>query len=238
MQEYLEACKAVTTHGVAGEVKVELWCDSAAFLSGFSRLYRGPQGQNPIGLVKVRPHKNMALLTLEGVHDPETARELVGTVFYIARAEAKLPRGHYFQADLIGRPRVDAASGRIYGVITAVTRPAAQDIYTVRDETGAETLFPAVQPILPPVDPDNGRELADPHPAMFTEAANGDRPGACVSPSPPSSRTCASRSWTRASWAGRPARASSRPIATRSGTIPSTARNRWTTTPTAAAAAW
>ena len=51
MQEYLEACKAVTTHGIAGEVKVELWCDSAAFLSGFSRLYRGPQGQNPSSFV-------------------------------------------------------------------------------------------------------------------------------------------------------------------------------------------
>lgn len=176
MQEYLEACKAVTTHGIAGEVKVELWCDSAAFLSGFSRLYRGPQGQNPIGLVKVRPHKNMALLTLEGVHDPETARELVGTVFYIARAEAKLPKGHYFKADLLGLPVVDAASARVYGTITSVTHPAAQDIYTVRDENGAETLFPAVKPFLKQVDLENGRVLVEPIPGMFTEAENGDRP--------------------------------------------------------------
>ena len=164
MQEYLEACKAVTTHGIAGEVKVELWCDSAAFLAGFHRLHRGPAGQDPIGLVKVRPHKNMALLTLEG------------TVFYIARAEAKLPKGHYFQADLIGLPVVDADSGRVYGTVVSVTHPAAQDIYTVRDETGAETLFPAVKPFLKQVDLENGRVLVQPIPGMFTEAENGDRP--------------------------------------------------------------
>lgn len=176
MQDYLEACKAVTTHGVAGELKVELWCDSAAFLAGFSRLYRGPQGQGPIGLVKVRPHKNMALLTLEGVHDPGTARGLVGTVFYIARAEAKLPKGHYFQADLIGLPVVDAGSGRVYGVIETVSHPAAQDIYTVRCPDGSQALFPAVKPFLKQVDIPGGRVLVEPIPGMFGPAESGDEP--------------------------------------------------------------
>ena len=27
MQQYLEAGKVVTTHGVRGEMKLELWCD-------------------------------------------------------------------------------------------------------------------------------------------------------------------------------------------------------------------
>ena len=176
MQEYLEACKAVTTHGVAGEVKVELWCDSAAFLAGFTRLYRGPQGQGPVDLVKVRPHKNMALLTLGGVSDPETARELVGTVFYIARSEAKLPRGHYFQADLLGLAVVDADTGRVYGSIARVSRPAAQDIYTIRGENGAEYLFPAVKPFLKQVDIAGGRVLVQPIPGMFGGAESGDEP--------------------------------------------------------------
>ena len=71
---------------------------------------------------------------------------------------------------------VDAASGRVYGTITSVTHPAAQDIYTVRDENGAETLFPAVKPFLKQVDLENGRVLVEPIPGMFTEAENGDRP--------------------------------------------------------------
>ena len=30
MQQYLEAGKVVTTHGVRGEMKLELWCDGVA----------------------------------------------------------------------------------------------------------------------------------------------------------------------------------------------------------------
>ena len=55
MKQYLEACKAVSTHGVAGEIKVELWCDDAAFLSRFGHLYRGEAGQGPLELIHVRP---------------------------------------------------------------------------------------------------------------------------------------------------------------------------------------
>lgn len=32
MQQYLEAGKVVTTHGVRGEMKLELWCDGVNFL--------------------------------------------------------------------------------------------------------------------------------------------------------------------------------------------------------------
>ena len=31
MQQYLEAGKVVTTHGVRGEMKLELWCDGVNF---------------------------------------------------------------------------------------------------------------------------------------------------------------------------------------------------------------
>lgn len=175
MEQYLEACKAVSTHGVAGEVKVELWCDSAAFLSKFSRLYRGRQGQSPIGLIKARPHKNMALLTLEGVHDMDAARALVGTVFYIDRSEAKLPAGHYFQADLPGCQVVDADNGQCYGVIKEVSQPAAQPIWTVEDAEGKLCFFPAIKPFLVKVEVEEGRALVRPIPGMFSEPEEGDK---------------------------------------------------------------
>ena len=38
MQKYLEAGKVVTTHGVRGEMKLELWCDGVAFLKKVVRL--------------------------------------------------------------------------------------------------------------------------------------------------------------------------------------------------------
>ena len=44
MQQYLEAGKVVTTHGVRGEMKLELWCDGVDFLKKAGRLYPSAQG--------------------------------------------------------------------------------------------------------------------------------------------------------------------------------------------------
>lgn len=175
MEQYLEACKAVSTHGIAGEVKVELWCDSAAFLSKFKTLYRGRQGQAPIGLIKARPQKNMALLKLEGINDMDAARALVGTVFYIDRTEAKLPKDHYFQADLPGCQVIDADDGHSYGVVKQVSQPAAQTIYTVEGTDGKLYFFPAVKPFLVKVEAAESRVLVRPIPGMFSEAEEGDK---------------------------------------------------------------
>ena len=175
MKQYLEACKAVTTHGVTGEIKVELWCDSVAFLSKFSYLYRGSQGQNPVKLVKARAHKNMGLITLEGVNDMDAARALVGTVFYIDRNEVKLPKDHYFQADLPGCKVIDADHGKCYGTIKEVSQPAAQTIYTVAGEDGNTYMFPAIKPFLVRVEAEEGRVLVRPIPGMFSEAEEADK---------------------------------------------------------------
>ena len=102
MQQYLEAGRIVTTHGVVGEVKVELWCDSAAFLAACKRVYFSAQGGQAHRLLMVRAHKGMALVKLEGVTDMDQARALIGRVLYIDRADAHLPKGACFVQDLIG----------------------------------------------------------------------------------------------------------------------------------------
>ena len=50
MQKYLEAGKVVTTHGVRGEMKLELWCDGVAFLKKVGRLYTTSSSKSsPLG---------------------------------------------------------------------------------------------------------------------------------------------------------------------------------------------
>ena len=44
MQNYLPACKIVSTHGVRGEMKALPLCDGAAFLAKFKRLFATAQG--------------------------------------------------------------------------------------------------------------------------------------------------------------------------------------------------
>ena len=80
MQKYLEAGKVVTTHGVRGEMKLELWCDGVAFLKKVGRLYTTPQGGRCYKITSIRPQGQMALLQLEGVGDMDAARALRGQV--------------------------------------------------------------------------------------------------------------------------------------------------------------
>ena len=177
MQQYLEVCKAVTTHGVAGEVKVELWCDDAAFLGRFKRLYRGPQGQAPIAVTKVRAHKNMALVTFEGVNDMDAARALRGQAFYFDRGDVHLAPGRWYVADLIGCEVRDADTGKVYGVVTNVSRPGPQDIYTVKAPDGREYMFPGVDALLKERNPPDGYITVTPIPALFADRPGSERTG-------------------------------------------------------------
>ena len=43
-KEFLEIGKIVGTHGIRGEVRVELWCDSGEFFSYFKKLYLDSKG--------------------------------------------------------------------------------------------------------------------------------------------------------------------------------------------------
>lgn len=176
MQDYLEVGRVVTTHGVRGEMKVELWCDGADFLAGFSTLYLSANGGAPQAVTAVRPHKGMALLTLKGVESIEAARAYIGRVLYISRKDAKLPAGKYFLQDLIGLEVRDAATGRVYGTVKEVTHPAAQDIYTVLTPAGEECRFPGVPEFLKQLHPEEGYLLISPIPGMFGAAESGDAP--------------------------------------------------------------
>lgn len=40
-KDRIEAGKLINTHGIAGEVKVEVWLDSPKFMKSFRRFYMG-----------------------------------------------------------------------------------------------------------------------------------------------------------------------------------------------------
>ena len=61
MQQYLAAGTVVTTHGVRGEMKLELWCDGVDFLKKAGRLYPSAQGGNAYKINGVRPQGQVAL---------------------------------------------------------------------------------------------------------------------------------------------------------------------------------
>lgn len=175
MQDYLEACRIVAAHGVRGEVKAELCCDSVAFLAKNKTLYWDSEGRQPVAVLGVRAQEPLALVRLAGVEDMDSARALRGKMLYMARGAVKLPKGRYFIQDIIGCTVADAETGAEYGKVKSITHPAAQDIYTVVNARGEEYMFPAVPEFLKKLEPEQGRVLVSPIPGMFGDAVNGDR---------------------------------------------------------------
>ena len=65
-------------------------------------------------------------------------------------------------------------NGWIYGTLTEVSHPGAQDIYTITDEKGSKWQLPAVPEFVKERVPEEGYVLVTPIPGMFGEAESGD----------------------------------------------------------------
>ena len=147
---FLEAGQIVGTHGVRGEVRVQPWCDSPQQFAEFKKLYWDTEGKQPVK-VKGRPHKNIALVTLDGVDTVEAAQALRGRMLYISRRDIKLPEGHYLVQDLIGLTVVDADTGETYGRLTDVSQTGANAVYHMQTPKG-EVLIPAIPSVVIAID--------------------------------------------------------------------------------------
>lgn len=139
-QEFLEVGQIVSTHGVRGEVKVMPWADDPEFLLEFDTLYLGGR---PVRVRTARVQKTCVLLKLEGVDDLDAAAALRGQVLSIRRADARLPEGAVFVADLIGLPVF--SGGEMVGTLTDILCRPGNDVYVVTAaDKKREYLIPAV----------------------------------------------------------------------------------------------
>lgn len=148
-KEFLEAGEIVGTHGVRGELRVLPWADSPAQLAGLKTLYFNGGAKRV--KVKCRVHKNLLLVTMEGITTVEEASVLRGQVLWLHRNDLKLPKGRYFVQDLIGMTVADTATGEVYGTVTDVSETGANNVYHM-DRGGREVLIPAIPDVVNEVD--------------------------------------------------------------------------------------
>ena len=138
MKEYLDCGQIFNTHGVRGEVRIVPWADSPDFLCQFSTLYLDGA---PRRVLSSRVHKGSVIAKLEGADTVEDAMLLRDKTVQIRRADAKLPEGTFFLADVIGLKVVDEA-GQTLGTLKEVLSPSVQQVYVVEGER--EIMIPAV----------------------------------------------------------------------------------------------
>ena len=147
----IEAGRIVSTHGVQGEVKIEVWLDSPKFFRSFRRFYTA--GGRELKMLSSRTHKGFVIAKLEGVEDVNGAMALKNTVLSIRREDAALPEGTFFLQDILGARVVDE-EGNAVGILEDVMETPASNIYVVKGER--EHLIPAVPAFIRKTDADAG----------------------------------------------------------------------------------
>ncbi len=153
---YFECGKIINTHGIAGAVKLDPWCDSPEVLAGLKTLYfKSGESYRAVKVLKASVFKRFVIATLEGVTDIDAAAALREKVLYAAREDLPLDDGDVFIADLIGLPVIDAESGRTYGTLTGVINNGASDIYEIETPAG-QRLMPAVDEFVREIDDEKG----------------------------------------------------------------------------------
>jgi 16S rRNA processing protein RimM len=150
-------------HGVRGEVTVEVRTDDpdARFVPG-AVLRTDPADRGPLTVAGRRWHREVLLLTLEGVDSREAAEELRNTEMLVDVAD--LPAlddpDSFYDHQLVGLT-ARLTDGSDLGEVVAVRHEGA-DLLVVRRTDGGEALIPFVAAIVPTVDVAAGHLVVDP----------------------------------------------------------------------------
>ena len=152
MKDYIEAGLIINTHGVSGEVKMEVWLDSPAFMKTFKRVFLGT-AMREYKVLSARTQKDFILLRLDGIDDMNAAMTFKNTPVYISRSDARLPEGGYFLCEIIGAEVRDEQGSRV-GVLREIMENPAHPIYIVESDNGVEHLIPAVPQFVISAEPD------------------------------------------------------------------------------------
>lgn len=168
LKRFLEAGLIVGTHGLNGEVRIDPWCDSPDFLKEFKGFYL-EAGEKYFKAEWVKTRKSIAIVKFAGIDNIDAAAGINRKIIYIDRTWVTLPKGSYFEQDLIGLEVLDADTGENYGILNEVAKTGANDIYRV-DKDGRETWIPAAGGTVKSVDLENGRMLISPVKGLFHDA--------------------------------------------------------------------
>jgi 16S rRNA processing protein RimM len=150
-------------HGVRGEVTVEVRTDDPdlRFVVG-AVLATDPAERGPVTITGRRWHREVLLLTVEGIGTREDAETLRDTELLVDVAD--LPPledpESFYDHQLVGLA-ARLTDGTVLGEVTAVRHEGAE-LLVLRGAEGRELLIPFVTAIVPTVDVAGGFLVVDP----------------------------------------------------------------------------
>ena len=142
----------VGAHGIRGEIKVKPLTDHPQRFDAGSRLLLAEGGEvREVEIVSSRPHKNLYLVTFEGVADRTAAESLRGSTLNVnAEDLIPLPEGEYYDFQLVGLAVV-TDEGEDLGRVAEVMATGGNLVLIVRDGE-REVLLPFIDDVVREVD--------------------------------------------------------------------------------------
>lgn len=148
-------------HGVEGEILVQPFTQEPERFRKGRIIYVGESYQ-PIRITERREINNGVLIQLEGVVNPEQVAEYRNKNLYINSSSLpKLPDGEYYHFQLIGL-RVENEAGDFIGNLSEIITTGSNDVYVAKDDSGKESLFPAIPSVVLSIDMETRRMVVRP----------------------------------------------------------------------------
>lgn len=148
-------------YGVRGEVRIKSFCAVPEDIETYSPL-TDAEGR-AFNLAIINSIKNGFSARIAEVATKEDADALKGVELYAGRDQMpSLPDDEFYHADLIGLEVLDTG-GAVLGRVKAVQNNGADDLLEVTAPGSSATFFiPFTKAVVPTVDLDAGRIIADP----------------------------------------------------------------------------
>lgn len=149
--------KVTKAHGLRGEVVVLVFSDNPERFEPGSTMFS--EDGREFRVRASRPNGGRLLVAFDGVGDRNAAEALRGLTLVVPRSSLPdLPEGEFWPHQLEGCVVV-TESGRTLGAIMDVVANRANDLWVAVDESGAETMVPAIREVIVDVDVEAGRVL-------------------------------------------------------------------------------
>ena len=152
-EKRIEVGQIVGVHGIAGEVKIQHWCDDVSVFLNLKKVWFNGAWHL---LISPRQHKNVILCKLEGIADRNAAETVRMCVLEAERTQLPpLPEGRYYICDLVGL-RVITDEGQELGTLSDVFETGSNQVYEVTSPEKKKYYLPAIESVLLNTDIDAG----------------------------------------------------------------------------------
>ena len=142
-------------HGVTGEVAVIVVTEVEDRFAVGATVWL--EDGRTLTVASSRPHKDRLLVRFEEVRDRAQAEALAKALLVVPESTSpELPEGSWWDHQLVGCV-VETDTGRALGELRDVIHTPANDVWSIVDEAGTETLIPVLTDVLADVDVERKR---------------------------------------------------------------------------------